>query len=78
MEMINMPKCKSCGAPIRWAKTKTGNNLPLDSRAHSMFILTGENDEKCEHVTVYIAHFATCPDASTHRKGLKDENQKSL
>lgn len=27
-----MPKCKSCGAEIRWAKTPAGKAIPIDEK----------------------------------------------
>jgi hypothetical protein len=70
--------CKSCGAPIRWAKTVSGKSMPVDvepaANGNVVFlddktvIVSGprariEGDERR-----YTSHFATCPQASQHRR----------
>ena len=74
-----MPTCKSCGAPIIWAKTPKGKRLPLDPEPvdNGNVILTTEgavvlgvavNEPEYAHLDKYVSHFATCPSASSHRK----------
>ncbi len=60
-----MAECKSCGAIIVWLRTKQGHNMPVDYHTFN----TGDPgifDLKRGH----ISHFATCPNASRHRKSL--------
>ena len=69
--------CKSCGAPLIWAKTAKGKRIPLDAepRADGTLALRdgtavtvgpapfcGYDD------TRYICHFGTCPNAAQHRR----------
>lgn len=73
--------CRSCGAPIIWARTLSGRNMPLDAepnpegnvvlarglaivREKPSFELAGED----EGATRHTSHFATCPNAATHRR----------
>lgn len=67
--------CKSCGAPIRWARTPSGKATPLDADP----IATGEvvlDGGIARHVDLltetdgprYRVHWATCPQADSHRK----------
>lgn len=67
--------CNSCGADIFWVRTKNGARMPLDA----MPALDG-NLELRGNVAVFVtpdanavesrykSHFATCPNASQHRK----------
>lgn len=50
-----MPKCRSCGAESRWAKTPAGK-APLESLQPS------------PEAPRYLSHFATCPSAGLHRR----------
>lgn len=70
-----MATCKSCGAEILWVTTPTGKNAPVDAKPEKRWvevkvILEGRPDT-AEWVLVdtYLPHFATCPQASEHRKG---------
>lgn len=69
--------CRSCGAPIRWAKTTNGEAIPLDPAP-----VTGGNIELCDgvaHVFTpgqialfqrerFVSHFVTCPHAAQWRR----------
>ena len=79
-----MSKCKSCGTEIKWIKTISGRNMPVDAEAISfvqggeeLFVTEGGSvihgtrvtgDPPLNVRTGYISHFATCPHASQHRK----------
>jgi hypothetical protein len=67
--------CRSCGAEIRWSITETGKRIPLDpdpsptgnirldfTTAH---VLRADDDYQGPR---YVSHFATCPNASAHRR----------
>jgi hypothetical protein len=72
-------KCKSCFAPIIWAVTTGGKRMPLDydeNEAGNVFYYerTGRCDVKTQQTptppgaTRHFSHFATCPNASDHRR----------
>jgi hypothetical protein len=74
---MSIANCRTCGAPIIWAKTEKGNAVPLDARpcADGNIVL---QDRLAHYVKAgepvpagqdrYQSHFATCPDAKAHRK----------
>ena len=80
-----MNACRSCGAPILWARTEAGKSIPLDSEPHPggtiriddanpplaivVTIYAATPDELFGGAPLYRSHFATCPDADRHRKG---------
>lgn len=77
-------RCRTCKAPIRWAKTVAGEFMPLDLEPDD----TGEwtlamaprpgGSPRAIHVpetrraayagSLYRVHWATCPDADQHRR----------
>lgn len=77
-----MPKkCRSCGAPVRWAvNEKTGKKMALDPapvmREGTRFTMSGRNDEETGSPVVHSvkgigtglrAHFSSCPDRDKWR-----------
>ena len=70
-----MSNCRSCSAPIIWARTTRGKAIPLDAQPTSLGNIE-ISDGHATYVTAdvnvivprYISHFATCPDAKEHRK----------
>jgi hypothetical protein len=68
-------KCRSCGAPIIWAKTKNDKTIPLDATptADGNLLLV-DGVARAPEVTddvpflQYKSHFATCPDAESFRR----------
>ncbi len=72
--------CRSCGEPIRWAKTREGKNIPLDYEpgARGTFVLQGDRDDVSkpmlalrmkdelarDRVDLYSCHIETCRDRS--------------
>lgn len=76
-----MTDCRSCGAPIRWARTSTGKRMPVDAEPNpdgnvtlipplesADFPLAVVSSERDPSVIRYTSHFATCPNADAHRK----------
>jgi hypothetical protein len=78
-----MSKCRSCPAEVLWAKhKKTGRANPLDpkpsldgnillDRTRMVYEVLAGDDLKRAHeqgLILYISHFATCPNARSHRK----------
>lgn len=71
--------CRSCGAPIRWARTAAGKHIPLDATPtpDGNVLLTEDGVATVVgglHVWPpdalrWTAHFATCPNADEHRTG---------
>lgn len=77
-----MPECRSCGAPITWARTKKDKTIPLDTNPvpggnlvivgrvkteHGMAPLVAMADADNTDRDHYVAHFSTCPAAEKHR-----------
>lgn len=68
--------CRSCGEAILWARTVNGKPMPLDPEpvrggnvrlekgtAHVLGPLEADAEPR-----LYVSHFATCPQAASHRK----------
>lgn len=77
-----MSACRSCGAPVLWARTRAGKAMPLDAAptADGNVALLGTNGcevlagqslaaARAEHRELYLTHYATCPQADAWRKG---------
>lgn len=54
-------KCSSCHAEIKWLRTERGHMMPVNAE-------TVGADDKVFKPGVHVSHFATCPNADTHRK----------
>lgn len=70
-----MSTCKTCGAPIRWARTDTGKAIPVDPepRADGNITLVDVGTHLAARVGAagsgqHVSHFVTCPQANGHRK----------
>lgn len=76
-----MSACRSCGAPIIWARTPSGRTIPIDRqptddgnvrvtydghKAHAQVV--GKPDLFTADEPRHTSHFATCPNADQHRK----------
>ena len=53
--------CRSCSAPIIWLKTKNFKKIPVDYDSV-------EGMEMMFEPGKHVSHFATCPNASKHRR----------
>lgn len=62
-----MAKCKSCGADIVWIETVNGKKMPCNSEKTTIVTEDGKT------IIGHIPHWATCPNAGTHRK-REDKN----
>lgn len=62
-----MPRCKSCGAEIRWEKTPAGKHMPMDPRPEKRIVL-GRVNGLAYVVDTYMPHWATCTSADEHRR----------
>ena len=60
-------KCSSCGAEIMWAKTETGKNMPLSVKSKEIRFWINDVGQAVA-MTVFLSHFADCPNAAQHRK----------
>ena len=64
-------KCRSCAAPIIWVEMiKTGRRMPVDYPLTQMVVVDGTRTKGALR-SVGKSHFATCPNAGTHRRGNK-------
>ena len=74
--------CRSCAAPILWARTVKGARMPLDTTPHPTGQLAvrkgpapglydvrvlGHNEAPQPDETRHNAHFVTCPNATSLR-----------
>lgn len=72
-----MAECKSCGAAITWAKTENLKRMPLEKREDGNILIEGglirfpsaDRLAEVNPAARYVSHFATCPNAGSHRKG---------
>lgn len=68
MEIV--PRCRSCGAEIRWARTSAGKRMPLDAEPNPNGNVELTNGVAVVHAQppafvdgeIFMPHFATCPD----------------
>lgn len=79
---MNHGTCRSCGAPIRWVVTAKGHRMPLDPQPHpegnvipqpaSLPFATEPQavvlPEPPTDQPAWRSHFATCPNATRHRR----------
>lgn len=73
-----MDTCRSCGAPITWARTSKGKRIPLDPDPveNGNVVVTDDglatvlSVERLANVTGprFVSHFVTCPFARQHRR----------
>lgn len=72
-------ECRSCGKPIEWVLTRNAKRMPLDafpSMSGDFVIDTSDDIPVCRKATPEdvgryphrTSHFATCPNATQHRK----------
>lgn len=64
--------CRSCGAPIEWALTVKGANMPVDPDDGTAGNIVIDADGVAHVVTdgagTHRSHFATCPNSAKHRR----------
>ena len=77
-----MSACRSCGAEIRWEVTSAGKRIPLDPRPSpkgnvylepgaptvTVFGKLHADARSAMAGRLYLSHFATCPNADSHRR----------
>lgn len=77
-----MSQCRSCDAPIIWAKSPAGKAMPIDAEpvpdgnvllvangsATPNAIVVEADHQWAEGARRYKSHFATCPNAASHRR----------
>ena len=65
-------RCSSCGASIRWARTEKGKAIPVDPEPVTDGNLIVDEAGVARVVGAgkgtHRSHFASCPEASQHRK----------
>lgn len=83
-----MTVCRSCQAEIAWARTTTGGRMPLDAdqvrdgnvvaQPDGLVRALRSGEEPDPSWPRYRSHFATCPQAGSHRKPKPGPAQGSL
>lgn len=84
LERIAVARCRSCSAPIRWLTSDAGRPFPVDvdpvdtgnvleawigGEAIAVVLSAGELEgARIAGRELLVSHFATCPNAATHRK----------
>lgn len=67
-------RCRTCSAPVVWAVTEAGRKAPFDSLTTTKgthTVVSGRATfvpEAKRSGQLYTSHFATCPQASEHRR----------
>ncbi len=80
---MNLARCKSCGAPIWWATTTHGRPIPIDRKPAAdgnvtlervpggelrALVHAGQSAALLTGQMRWRSHFASCPQASQHRR----------
>lgn len=75
--------CDTCGAPVIWCRTETGKRMPVDTQpAHDGNLRLTDPDSALPTARpasrggdspLHRSHFASCPDASHHRRRDRSE-----
>ena len=70
--------CRSCQAPILWAKSASGSSVPLNAdpvpagnialRSDGIAIYLRKGEAPPAGAPLHVSHFATCPNAGAHRR----------
>lgn len=81
--MLLVSRCRACDAPIVWAVTSAGKQMPVDAtpnvkgnivlyedRGGKPLALVVESGRVSSDAPRYVSHFATCPKADQFRKSL--------
>jgi hypothetical protein len=55
-------QCSSCGAHVVWFRTANGRRMPVDEAS----TLPTDAEHQLD-LKRHVSHFATCPNAATHR-----------
>lgn len=79
-----MSRCRTCRAPVRWESTTAGKTIPLDPEpvakgnidvvwigGEEVAVVLGNDDAMAAQAAghkLFVSHFATCPNASEHRR----------
>lgn len=70
--MTAATKCRSCHAPIFYARTPSGTSMPIDAGTRidgNLVIVDGVAHVRPDaYGPKFVAHFATCPEAKKWRK----------
>jgi len=72
-----MSACRSCGAAVTWATTRSGKSMPLDeapSDKGTWVHVAGKtwqatDEDRRLMRPMHTSHFATCPQADAWRQG---------
>lgn len=64
-------QCRSCRASIVWLRTENGKSMPVDASdalTDAMARWPHATFETLRRAIDVVSHFATCPNAATHRR----------
>ena len=72
--ILDMAKCKGCGAEIVWAESN-GSPIPLDPKPPVYRVeegIRGNTATRTELGTYLVSHFATCREANRFSASKKE------
>jgi hypothetical protein len=75
-------RCRTCAAPILWARTTNGKNIPLDAepvesgnvylvangRETTAIVMAAGEAPPAGVTRRFVSHFVTCAQAAEHRR----------
>lgn len=74
MASTTVERCDSCGAPIIWARSRNGKQMPLDAAVYAgddprgLFAIVDGAAVHNGPGELHVSHFATCPYVVTYRR----------
>lgn len=68
MKRQGISVCRSCSAPIEWFSTPSGRLMPMNAGAVHLRTEGGGPNPEIGVFDAGDSHFATCPQAATHRR----------
>lgn len=63
-----MPKCRTCGAQIKWCEMASGKKMPLDAESKNMIQV---KEGIGQVISVYMPHWSTCLNSGPWKKKTK-------
>jgi len=85
---VKQSRCRSCSAPIFFAKTRTGKNVPIDWTPRvdgnlpvicvdGLAWILDKDEPDQANADHFVSHFATCPQAKKWRKPKQDRKEET-
>lgn len=64
-----MSRCRSCGAPVTWAKTESGKSMPIERSDDGNLTYDAATGRVLHDPEgAWVSHFATCGQADEWRR----------